>query len=91
MKVLLVDVLADRMQWAERYGDEITERGTVTTWDELRHIQLYRCIPTVYVDEGYRTDEVRRECAKYLSWRNVRRRHGVRTVANEIEEAFGHA
>jgi hypothetical protein len=86
MKLLLIDVAKDHFKWAIKQDGQVTLRGLAHTFEELRAIETRHQGNEVWIDEGFRTDEVR-AAASLWKWNSVK---GPSLMHDEIEVAFRH-
>lgn len=89
--MLLIDPQQDHFKWAIVDGSEVVERGKSLTADEIKEVARRQCIADVFIDEGYRTFEIRK-LAKENRWHCVKGRSGRRRdgIAEMIERACEH-
>jgi len=89
--MLLIDPQQDHYKWAIVDGGEVVERGKSLTVDEIKEVARRQWIADVFIDEGYRTHEIRKTAAENrwhcVKGRSHRRRDGI---AEMIERACEH-
>jgi hypothetical protein len=86
MKTMLVDPRQNKVAWAIKERGAIVASGICPTFVEVRGEQLCHALDSVFVDDGYRTHEVRKAC-KIFGWVPVR---GPGGTADEIKAATEH-
>lgn len=89
MITLLIEPERNLVRWAIKQNEEIVRHGTCHDLENVRTLQEQEGIKSVWIDEGYRTYEVRAACQKY-GWAAVKGMAGRRAMADVIHEATSH-